>query len=71
MVRFDANPLQVRLPLPESQPQAWLLYCDAWDPNWEATVNGNPVVVRKANLAYKAVPLGTGKILSNSGLILC
>ena len=61
ILRFDANTLQVRVTLPEDHPQAWLLYCDVWDPNWEATVNGNAVEVRKANLAYKAVPLVAGE----------
>jgi hypothetical protein len=61
VLRFDANTLELRVTLPEGRSQAWLLYCDVWDPNWEATVNENAVEVRKANLAYKAVPLVAGE----------
>jgi hypothetical protein len=39
----------------------WLYYADVWHPSWHATVNGENVVVSKANLAYKAVPLNEGE----------
>lgn len=39
---------------------AWLVWADAWHPNWTATVNGEPVPIEKAYLAFKAVPVPRG-----------
>jgi hypothetical protein len=61
VLSFDANHLRVRVPLEAGRPGAWLLYCDAWHPDWTATVNGRAVPVSRAFLAYKAVPLGAGE----------
>jgi hypothetical protein len=55
---FDADHLTVRVRAPEG---AWLSYADVWHARWTATVNGGPVAVRRANLAYKAVPLREGE----------
>jgi hypothetical protein len=40
---------------------AWLLYADAWHPDWRASVNGEPVPVHEANLAFKAVRVPPGR----------
>ena len=63
VVRFDANSMSVKVEVPDDLKEAWLLYADAWDPGWEAAVNGRPVPVRRGNLAYKAVPLEAGENL--------
>lgn len=57
---FDANSLKVDVRLPAECPRAWLLYCDAWHPDWSAVVNGKPQPISRAYLAYKAVPLEAG-----------
>lgn len=40
---------------------AWLVYSDAWHPDWRATVNGESTPVVEANLAFKAVRLPAGR----------
>jgi hypothetical protein len=39
----------------------WMSYADVWHPFWRATVNGRPVPVYRAAMAYKAVPLEPGE----------
>jgi hypothetical protein len=39
---------------------AWLLYADAWHPDWRASVNGEVVPVHQANLAFKAIRVPGG-----------
>ena len=58
--RFDANNLVVRVFNPEPTP-AWMFYSDVWHPWWHATVNGTPVPVYRANVAYKAVQIEPGE----------
>lgn len=58
--RFDANTLVVTVEAGDHR-TAWMLYSDVWHPFWRATVNERPAPVFKANLAYKAVPLGPGR----------
>jgi hypothetical protein len=38
----------------------WLYYSEVWHQGWRATVNGEPVDVMRANVAYKAVELHPG-----------
>jgi hypothetical protein len=58
--RFDANNLVVSVSNPETAP-VWMFYSDVWHPWWRATVNGTPVPVHQANIAYKAVQIGAGE----------
>lgn len=57
---FHANSMRVKVSVPADRPGGWLLYCDAWHPQWRAWVNGNPAPLSRAFLAYKAVPLQPG-----------
>lgn len=62
--RFDANHLDLVVEAGTDGTYTgplWLFYSDVWHPHWSATVDGNPVEVRRANLAYKAVPLHAGR----------
>ena len=38
----------------------YLVLSDTYEPGWKATANGQPVTVRPANLAFRAVYLATG-----------
>ncbi|MCA9398565.1 MAG: hypothetical protein KC618_02365, partial [Candidatus Omnitrophica bacterium] len=59
---FSANQLTVTVDVPENQSSpVWMLYSDVWHPGWRAEVNGQPVLVYQANLAYKTVSLVKGK----------
>lgn len=40
---------------------AWLVYADCIHPGWTATVDGRPVPIYPANLAFKAVQLDPGR----------
>jgi hypothetical protein len=60
VLSFDANALRLKVTLPAQRQGAWLLYCDAWHPDWTAEVNGKDVAVARAFLAYKAVRLDAG-----------
>ncbi|MFN8606237.1 MAG: hypothetical protein U0931_01810 [Vulcanimicrobiota bacterium] len=42
-------------------PASLLIGADNWDPGWECLVDGNPVQVRRANLALKACFIPEGK----------
>ena len=57
--RFDANHLVVHV-ANAGGAAAWMTYADVWHPFWRAAVNGRPVPVARADLAYKAVPLVPG-----------
>jgi hypothetical protein len=57
VLEFDANHLRVKTTVQKS---AWLLYCDVWHPGWTAQVNGRTVPLKRAQIAYKAVPLDAG-----------
>ncbi|MEE8351802.1 MAG: YfhO family protein, partial [Rhodospirillales bacterium] len=56
---FSANRLAatVKIAGPDG---AWLVYADGFHPGWRATLNGKPLPVWKANMAFKAVFLPPG-----------
>lgn len=52
------DPEYVRVRVNTAAP-TWLVLADAWYPGWRATVDGEPVSVYRANLAFRAVALET------------
>ena len=62
VLQFDANSLSIRAANPNAS-AAWMTYADVWHPSWRATVNGKPVPVFRANMAYKAIPIDAGENL--------
>ena len=44
-----------------AQSSSWLVFTDAYDPRWSATVDGQEAQVHKANIAFKAVRVPTGE----------
>jgi uncharacterized membrane protein YfhO len=47
----------------ESSSPAHLVVLDAWDPGWRASVDGVAAPVRRANFAFRAVPVTPGRHL--------
>ncbi len=43
----------------------WLLFLDSWYPGWRAEVNGVPTAVRRADYAFRAVPIPAGASVVN------
>lgn len=60
VLEFAADRIRVEV---ETPADGWLVYCDAWHPDWTATVDGTATTVHRANLAYKAVQLHSGRNL--------
>lgn len=44
----------------ESDGDGWLVVLDSYDDGWRATVDGEPVEVRRANYNFRAVPISAG-----------
>jgi hypothetical protein len=61
VVNFRGDRIRVEVELPADVPSPWLVYCDAWHPDWKATVDGAAVPIERANLAYKAIRLSPGR----------
>jgi hypothetical protein len=57
-IAHDA-PERVEVELTAEAP-GYLVLADAWYPGWEATVDGEDVPVRRANLVFRAVPVDAG-----------
>ncbi len=55
---FDAVRVEV-----ESSGPAHLVVLDAWDPGWRASVDGVAAPLRRANFAFRAVPVAPGRHL--------
>lgn len=50
------DPEYVRVRVTTAVP-TWLVLADAWYPGWRATVDGEPVPIFRANLAFRAIAL--------------
>lgn len=58
IVDFSTNRLELEVTSP--QDGVWLVYSDLYHPDWQATINGEPVKIERAYLAFKAIPLLKG-----------
>jgi uncharacterized membrane protein YfhO len=58
-VRGNANEIIVKTFV--SAKNAWLVYADAFHPDWRAKVNGKDTPIAEAYLAFKAVPVPQGE----------
>ena len=56
---FTSNRIKLRVGV-ESAGPAWLVYADAWHPDWKAHIDGRDVPVVRANLGFKAVRVEPG-----------
>jgi len=56
-VRATRVRLQVNNPASQT---AWLMVSDTWYPRWRAQVDGKPVPLLRANLAFRALPVPPG-----------
>jgi hypothetical protein len=56
----EARPDRVRLEAELSAPGLVVLL-DGYDPGWQASVDGAPAPVRRANVAFRAVPVPAGR----------
>lgn len=56
---FRANEIKIEAEVAGTE-SVWLVYADAYHPEWHATVNGQPAAVEVANLAFKSVRLLPG-----------
>lgn len=54
---FGANHLKAAV---HRERDGWLYYAETWDPYWEASLDGKPIKVFRANLQYKAVAVPAG-----------
>ncbi len=53
------GPEHIRIRVTTDGPR-WLVIADAWYPGWRATLDGAPVSVFRANLAFRAVAIESG-----------
>jgi hypothetical protein len=45
----------------ETPQPTWAVIAQSFNPNWRATVNGNPVEIVRANFAFQAIPIKEGR----------
>lgn len=59
VTRFTPNELEARVTV-DAENGAWVIYADAADPGWRASIDGAPTRLYEANLAFKAVRVPPG-----------
>jgi hypothetical protein len=56
---FSSNRIKIRAVVEGAAP-AWLVYADAWHPDWKARIDGRNEPIVRANLGFKAVRVEPG-----------
>jgi hypothetical protein len=57
---LSSNASKISVELISEEP-GYLVIADVWYPGWQASVDGNPVPVMRANYLFKAVPVPNGE----------
>ncbi|MCP5195850.1 MAG: hypothetical protein H6974_03510 [Gammaproteobacteria bacterium] len=60
LIHYEANWMVLEVDNPASYP-VWLVYADAFDKGWQASVDGQPVTIYEAYGAFKAVSAPPGR----------
>lgn len=55
---YTAERVEIQVQTPE---RAYLILTDAYYPGWHATVNGQPAVIQRADVMFRAVPVPAGE----------
>lgn len=58
VVRFSANRLEAEV---DTVRGTWLVYTDQWHPGWNALLDGGPVPILRANVAFKGIWVPAGR----------
>jgi hypothetical protein len=58
VVKYDGDHLVVDVESPES---GYVSFIDNWDPNWRASVDGQPIRIELLFGTFKSVPIGAGR----------
>ena len=58
VAEFSSNRIKIRAVVEGAA--AWLVYADAWHPDWKARIDGRDVPIARANLGFKAVRVEPG-----------
>jgi hypothetical protein len=56
--RYEPDAIALTASLPG---RGWLVLADTWYPGWEASVDGAPVRIQRANANFRALPLRAGR----------
>jgi hypothetical protein len=56
--RFAPDEIELGLDTPQA---GWLIVRDAFDPHWEASLDGDPVPVMRADMLYRAIRIPAGE----------
>ncbi len=58
IIRYEPEVVEVEV---SSEAAGWLVLTDAWYPGWEASVNGEPTPILRADVMFRAVPVPAGE----------
>lgn len=58
VMRYEPEQIEMRV---QSKTAGWLVLTDAWYAGWEATINGKPAPLLRADVMFRAVPIPAGE----------
>jgi len=59
VIGFSPNQIEMKVNN-DSKCEAWLIYLDAYAPDWKATIDGNDTAIYRANIGFKAIRVSPG-----------